>query len=311
MVLFLAILATLLTLSAAQTYPECTAEVARSDDCAAVINANACYNKFRWNAQTLTCIDGNDNAVKQKKIFWSKGEDITIQWDDNWPNWGDGPIGDESLLDLWITGYANDAYVRKLLELDTTGVRQGGQWNWTVDVPNDRANGSNHVFRWKEHRDDDVWDNHSWGYRSKMFAVSRAIEPSSLSSTTTSNSGAESTAMSNSMTTSDHDLSNPPSQTTSPEDTPPGNDRASRGTSPGVVAGAAVGSLVGLLAIVAAFILGLKRGRTRKKGKASIVDSGDMVQNDAPTSVTATPTPIEHNNGCYKTSDLPEWVVPR
>jgi Ulp1 family protease len=66
MLLFL-ILATLLASSAAQAYPECTAEVARSDDCAAVINANACYNKFRWNAQTLTCIDGNDNAVKQKK----------------------------------------------------------------------------------------------------------------------------------------------------------------------------------------------------------------------------------------------------
>jgi hypothetical protein len=58
----------LLTLTAAQNYPECTFEVARSDDCAAVINANACYNKFRWNAQTLTCIDGNDTAVKQKKV---------------------------------------------------------------------------------------------------------------------------------------------------------------------------------------------------------------------------------------------------
>jgi hypothetical protein len=52
----------------AQSYPECTAEVARSDDCAAVINANACYNKFRWNAQTLTCIDGTDTAVKQKMV---------------------------------------------------------------------------------------------------------------------------------------------------------------------------------------------------------------------------------------------------
>jgi hypothetical protein len=55
----------------AQSYPECTAEVARSDDCAAVINANACYNKFRWNAQTLTCIDGNDTAVKQKKVSYT------------------------------------------------------------------------------------------------------------------------------------------------------------------------------------------------------------------------------------------------
>jgi hypothetical protein len=55
-------------LAAAQTYPPCTMEAARSDDCAAVINANACYNKFRWNAQTLTCIDGTDNAVKAKKV---------------------------------------------------------------------------------------------------------------------------------------------------------------------------------------------------------------------------------------------------
>jgi hypothetical protein len=58
----------LLPLTAAQTYPECTIDLARSDDCAAVINANACYNKFRWNAQTLTCIDGTDNAVKAKKV---------------------------------------------------------------------------------------------------------------------------------------------------------------------------------------------------------------------------------------------------
>ena len=58
----------LLALAAAQTYPECTMELARTDDCAAVINANACYNKFRWNAQTLTCIDGTDNAAKQKMV---------------------------------------------------------------------------------------------------------------------------------------------------------------------------------------------------------------------------------------------------
>lgn len=56
------------TIASAQTYRECTAEVARTDDCAAVINANACYNKFRWNSQTLTCIDGDDNAVKQKQV---------------------------------------------------------------------------------------------------------------------------------------------------------------------------------------------------------------------------------------------------
>lgn len=55
-------------LAAAQTYPECTFDVARSDDCAAVINANACYNKFRWNAQTLTCIDGDNDAEKKRKV---------------------------------------------------------------------------------------------------------------------------------------------------------------------------------------------------------------------------------------------------
>ena len=63
-----AFMAVLSALAAAQTYPECTRELARTDDCAAVINANACYNKFRWNAQTLTCIDGTDNAEKQKKV---------------------------------------------------------------------------------------------------------------------------------------------------------------------------------------------------------------------------------------------------
>jgi hypothetical protein len=73
------LLTVLLTLTTvhAQSYPECTAEVARSDDCAAVINANACYNKFRWNAQTLTCIDGNDTAVKQKKVRYLHPERST------------------------------------------------------------------------------------------------------------------------------------------------------------------------------------------------------------------------------------------
>lgn len=58
-----------ITATVSQTYPECTAELARTDDCAAVINANACYNKFRWNSQTLTCIDGTDNTQKAKMVF--------------------------------------------------------------------------------------------------------------------------------------------------------------------------------------------------------------------------------------------------
>ncbi|KAH3944782.1 hypothetical protein HBH98_145220 [Parastagonospora nodorum] len=66
--IFFSLSAVILGIASAQTYPECTMEAARSDDCAAVINANACYNKFKWNSQTLTCIDGTDNAVKAKKV---------------------------------------------------------------------------------------------------------------------------------------------------------------------------------------------------------------------------------------------------
>ncbi|CBX97199.1 predicted protein [Plenodomus lingam JN3] len=70
------IVTTFLALAQAQAYPECTAEVARSDDCAAVINANACYNKFKFqNAQALTCIDGDDNAAKQKKVGYITASD--------------------------------------------------------------------------------------------------------------------------------------------------------------------------------------------------------------------------------------------
>ncbi|XP_014550226.1 hypothetical protein COCVIDRAFT_70585, partial [Bipolaris victoriae FI3] len=48
----------LATLTTAQTYPKCTMETANSHDCAAVIDTNACYNKFRWNEQILRYIDG-------------------------------------------------------------------------------------------------------------------------------------------------------------------------------------------------------------------------------------------------------------
>lgn len=62
------VLTVFLTATFAQTYPECTAELVRTDECTSVIDANACYNKFRWNAQTLTCIDGKDTATKQKMV---------------------------------------------------------------------------------------------------------------------------------------------------------------------------------------------------------------------------------------------------
>ncbi|KAH8164694.1 hypothetical protein CIB48_g3534 [Xylaria polymorpha] len=50
----------------------CTQEMIASDDCAAVIDANACYNEYRWNAQTLQCIDGKDNTDRQRKVVCSE-----------------------------------------------------------------------------------------------------------------------------------------------------------------------------------------------------------------------------------------------
>ena len=54
-------------LAASQQFQNCTRELAATDDCADVINPNACYNQFRFNAQTLQCIDGKDNADRQRK----------------------------------------------------------------------------------------------------------------------------------------------------------------------------------------------------------------------------------------------------
>jgi hypothetical protein len=55
-------------LAQCQTYPECTRELLRTDDCAAVANPNACYNQFRWNTRTLSCIDGTDDADRKRKV---------------------------------------------------------------------------------------------------------------------------------------------------------------------------------------------------------------------------------------------------
>ncbi|KAL5381838.1 hypothetical protein PMIN06_006852 [Paraphaeosphaeria minitans] len=61
-------LAILVSTSLAQSYPECTPELVRTDECAGVINANACYNKMGFrNAQTLQCIEGKDEAEKKRR----------------------------------------------------------------------------------------------------------------------------------------------------------------------------------------------------------------------------------------------------
>ena len=62
-------LALLLSVAFAQKYPECTAELVRTDECAGVINANACYNKNRFqNAQTLQCIEGKDDTERKMRV---------------------------------------------------------------------------------------------------------------------------------------------------------------------------------------------------------------------------------------------------
>ncbi|KAI0169263.1 hypothetical protein GGR52DRAFT_514274 [Hypoxylon sp. FL1284] len=66
-----------------QQFPECTRELAATDDCAAVIDANACYNQFKFNSnQTLSCIDGTDNndrALKACKCCSCVG-DVMCNW---------------------------------------------------------------------------------------------------------------------------------------------------------------------------------------------------------------------------------------
>jgi hypothetical protein len=54
-------------------FPSCTAEMLRTDACAAVVNPNACYNQFRWSARTLTCVEGeNDTERKQRVCGFSR-----------------------------------------------------------------------------------------------------------------------------------------------------------------------------------------------------------------------------------------------
>lgn len=57
----------------AQQNVECTSEMVESDDCAAVINPAACYNMFQFRgAQTLSCIEGTDDADRARKVNSSR-----------------------------------------------------------------------------------------------------------------------------------------------------------------------------------------------------------------------------------------------
>ncbi|KAK0639741.1 hypothetical protein B0T16DRAFT_337310 [Cercophora newfieldiana] len=50
----------------AQQMLDCDEEVIQSEECSEVISPIACYNQFRWNQQTLTCIEGTDAEKKAK-----------------------------------------------------------------------------------------------------------------------------------------------------------------------------------------------------------------------------------------------------
>ncbi len=46
----------------------CTREMSSSDDCADVIDPNACYNEYRFNSmRTLSCIAGKDDTDRARK----------------------------------------------------------------------------------------------------------------------------------------------------------------------------------------------------------------------------------------------------
>ncbi|KAK0742555.1 hypothetical protein B0T21DRAFT_283094 [Apiosordaria backusii] len=58
------------SMSLGQSMQECTRELARTDECADVINPNACYNMYRFNsARTLSCIEGKDDAERKRKVI--------------------------------------------------------------------------------------------------------------------------------------------------------------------------------------------------------------------------------------------------
>lgn len=63
---------TIVTLWLAMVYAQqaavCDNDLATSDDCTDVLNPIACYNQYRWNTRTLSCIEGKDDADRKRKV---------------------------------------------------------------------------------------------------------------------------------------------------------------------------------------------------------------------------------------------------
>ena len=69
--LSIGLIALWITMALGQAVPACNRTLADSEDCADVINPNACYNEygFRTGTQTLRCVDGKDDADRARKVW--------------------------------------------------------------------------------------------------------------------------------------------------------------------------------------------------------------------------------------------------
>lgn len=64
---YLGLIALCIIMALGQIFTECTPDLLATDDCADVANPIACYNEYRWNTQTLQCIDGTNDADRRRK----------------------------------------------------------------------------------------------------------------------------------------------------------------------------------------------------------------------------------------------------
>jgi hypothetical protein len=51
-----------------QQATDCPADLVVTDDCTDVMNPIACYNQYRWNTRTLSCIEGANDTERKRKV---------------------------------------------------------------------------------------------------------------------------------------------------------------------------------------------------------------------------------------------------
>jgi hypothetical protein len=57
-----------LAMAKGQVGTDCPPDLVVTDDCTDVVNPIACYNQYRWNTRTLSCIEGANDAERKKKV---------------------------------------------------------------------------------------------------------------------------------------------------------------------------------------------------------------------------------------------------